>query len=161
MRILNSTKWPDSVLRDIIGFCNPSNVAGFDIAFKNSGWFHGRAWIQGYYRHERAMRSKGKDANDVPYIVIYIKHGVLPTTRYTKPTVYIERKKEGYLGTRQFTPHEDLVTLIAHELRHLWQAKISRGHRVWGARGQFSERDCDAYGIRMVRRWRREQRTQV
>jgi hypothetical protein len=50
---------------------------------------------------------------------------------------------------------EALVHLLAHELRHLWQAKVKRGYRVWGARGQFSERDADAYAIQMLRRWRR------
>lgn len=29
---------------------------------------------------------------------------------------------------------------------------------VWGARGRFSERDADAYAVRMVRAWRREHR---
>ena len=35
------------------------------------------------------------------------------------------------------------------------RARIPRGRRVWGARGQFSERDADAYAIRMLRAWRR------
>lgn len=51
---------------------------------------------------------------------------------------------------------EMLVYLMAHELRHLWQARVPRGRRVWGARGQFSERDACAYGIQKVRAWRRK-----
>lgn len=50
---------------------------------------------------------------------------------------------------------EGLVFVIAHELRHLWQARVPRGRRVWNARGQFSERDADAYAYRMLRAWRR------
>lgn len=50
---------------------------------------------------------------------------------------------------------EALVFVAAHELRHLWQAIVPRGRRVWGARGQYSERDCDAYALKMLRAWRR------
>lgn len=54
------------------------------------------------------------------------------------------------IGSRR----EALVVLLAHELRHLWQAQTTRG-RVYGARGRFSERDADAYALQMLRRFRR------
>jgi hypothetical protein len=54
-----------------------------------------------------------------------------------------------------FNAEEALVYVMAHELRHLWQALHPKGYRVWGARGQMSERDTDAYGLRMLRAWRR------
>jgi len=62
------------------------------------------------------------------------------------------------------------VHLLAHELRHLWQARnprhlnprhrwlaiIQRGRKVWeDTCGQFRERDADAYGIHKTREWRR------
>jgi hypothetical protein len=50
---------------------------------------------------------------------------------------------------------ELLVMILAHEVRHLWQADVPRGRRVWGSRGQYSERDADAYAIRLLRAWRR------
>ncbi len=53
----------------------------------------------------------------------------------------------------RFVKPSDVVT--AHELRHLWQAQHPKGWRVWGSRGQYSERDADAYAIRMLRAWRR------
>lgn len=37
------------------------------------------------------------------------------------------------------------------------QARVPKGRRVWGARGQFSERDADAYAIRTLRAWRRRE----
>lgn len=49
---------------------------------------------------------------------------------------------------------EALVYVLAHELRHQWQAIHPKGWRVWGARGQYSERDADAYAIKMLRNWR-------
>lgn len=61
----------------------------------------------------------------------------------------------GYLSCLLLTPQEALVNVIAHELRHAWQEKHKRG-RVWGARGEQSELDCDAYAIRKVRQWRRK-----
>jgi hypothetical protein len=66
------------------------------------------------------------------------------------------RKASGAnLASTEYTQEEAIVHLVAHELRHLWQAKVKKGHRVWGARGQYSERDCDAYAIGVVRHWRR------
>jgi hypothetical protein len=31
--------------------------------------------------------------------------------------------------------------------------KSEKANRVWGVRGQFSERDADAYAIRKIREW--------
>jgi hypothetical protein len=64
----------------------------------------------------------------------------------------------GYMTHDTFTDHESLLHVIAHELRHLWQKRVPKGRRVWRARGQFSERDADAYGTRIVRHWRRTSR---
>lgn len=61
----------------------------------------------------------------------------------------------GYLGMTVYSVYEQAVYLTAHELRHLWQHRHPKGYRVWGARGQYSERDADAYAIQMVRRYRR------
>jgi hypothetical protein len=60
------------------------------------------------------------------------------------------------LDVRAFSNIEAVVFLVAHELRHVWQGRIKKGRRVWGARGQYSERDADAYALRVLRRWRRE-----
>lgn len=66
------------------------------------------------------------------------------------------RKGVGYLPVPPLaSPIEALVYVAAHELRHLWQHDHTAG-KVWGARGQYSERDADAYAIRMLRKWRRE-----
>jgi hypothetical protein len=62
----------------------------------------------------------------------------------------------GYISQLTLSREEGLVSIAAHELRHLWQ-KNHPGKRgkVWGAKGQYSERDADAYAIRKVREWRR------
>lgn len=61
----------------------------------------------------------------------------------------------GYQGVTVYTPEEALLFVLAHELRHLWQYRVPRGGRVWGARWQYSERDADCYAIGVLRRWRR------
>lgn len=66
------------------------------------------------------------------------------------------KKGSGYISSYILSREEALVHVIAHELRHLWQAKVKKGHRVWGARGQFSDRDADAYAIKKTRGWRRQ-----
>lgn len=67
----------------------------------------------------------------------------------------------GYLPCTWGNRREALLYVVAHELRHLWQARVPRGRRVWGARGQFSERDADAWALRMLRRYRRGELEEV
>lgn len=139
MRLTNYTKFPTERLKEIIRFVKPSNVTKFDISFKNSSnGMKGKAYTQGCSYHDRCC----------PLVTIGV--AVRPP-RYPNVTDF----GKGYLRSVQFTLEEDVVHLVAHELRHLWQAKVPRGWRVWGARGQYSERDADAYAIRMTRAWRR------
>lgn len=69
---------------------------------------------------------------------------------------YVTTSEGAYLGCTMYTMKEVLVFIIAHELRHLWQMKHPRGYRVWGAKGQYSERDADAYALHKLREWRRK-----
>lgn len=151
MHITNYTKVPLELLKEIIDFCRPPQPDRFDIAFKNSDQFHGRAYVKGCSYHDRSSRKKGRVGKSrTPYVVI----NVPKFKRYRKPNVTDHGK--GYLRSVQFTFEEDIVHLVAHELRHLWQAKVPKGRRVWGARGVYSERDADAYAIARVRAWRIE-----
>ena len=50
---------------------------------------------------------------------------------------------DGYLPMAYGNRREALLAVLAHEMRHLWQASHARG-RVWGSRGRMSERDADA-----------------
>jgi hypothetical protein len=85
-----------------------------------------------------------------PFVVVRIaKTDERARRRVMKP------RRPGYLPHDYGSRVEALVFIMAHELRHLWQANHLRG-KVWGARGRFSERDADAYAIRMLRKFRRE-----
>lgn len=147
----------------MIRFATPPGVSGFDITFKNTrSGLRGRAYTHGTGYHVR----NGKRP---PLVVINVpvhfgpedkphhkRYAIAPGS--SNPRRELGRRRQacrGYMPGECFTEHEDLVDIIAHELRHLWQRRVPRGRRVWGARGQYSERDTDAYAIRVTRRWRR------
>lgn len=144
MRVVNTTTLDTALLRDVIRFVCPPGVAGFDVRLSNcsNGAFKGRAYPEGSSWHDRRATW---------FINLYIGPAAL-FPRTPRPPV-----RSGYLPTPWLRDQtEALVYLCAHELRHLWQGRVPRGRRVWGARGQYSERDTDAYAIRMLRAWRRE-----
>lgn len=134
MRLKNYTDIPSDTIREIIAAVRPGGISNFDVRVSNGRRFRGRAYHAGSGYHDTAA----------PFIVCAIpaeSHLVLPARGAYLPMV---------MGSRV----EQLVVLIAHELRHLWQAKHTRG-KVYGAKGRFSERDADAYALQMLRRFRR------
>jgi len=151
MKLINHTSVADELLREIIRFTCPPGVHGFDITFKNcAAGYRGRAYSQGTRYHTAKVAGRKVVRSRVPYIVIGRWDR---ETRFKKPYKFYQG--DGYLGVKVFSDEEALVHVVAHELRHLWQARVKSGRRVWGARGQFSERDADAYGLACVRKWRR------
>jgi len=144
MRLKNTTTIPPDVVRAIVRFTCPPGVAGYDVKVaplrSRGGTVKGRAYSRGSSYHATAA----------PFVNLYVREpGHFPCP--PKPPC-----RPGYLPMPYFASRvEALVYLAAHELRHLWQATHPRGRRVWGARGQFSERDADAYAIRLLRAWRR------
>jgi hypothetical protein len=134
MRLKNYTDVPDETIREIIRAVRPSGISNFDVRVGNGRHFRGRAYHVGSGYHETAA----------PYIVCAIP----------KKAHVIVKSYGGYLGMVMGSRIEQLIVLLAHELRHLWQAKHSRG-KFYGSKGRFSERDADAYALQMLRRYRR------
>jgi hypothetical protein len=135
MRIVNRTDLDRATIVEVLRFVAPPGVGAYEAevraAFDRSP-LHGRA-----YPSEWRVLLRIAPAAFFPY-------------RGHKPP------RGGYLGCPPLMDRlEALVFIAAHELRHLWHARVPRGRRVWGARGQFSERDADAYALRMLRAWRR------
>lgn len=147
MRLSNKTSVPDDLLRDIVRFVKPSGISKVDIEVRNTdyGWTVGYAYAHGCGYHYRATGSRAW----LVTIRIPKKHKRLPCVRHNGGA---------YLDHLLLDETEDIVGVIAHEFRHLWQKEHPKGWRVWGARGQYSERDADAYAIRMIRAWRRARR---
>lgn len=139
MRVKNYTDIPNETVRAIIRAVRPGGISNFDVRISNTPRTHwrGRAYWAGSGYHDRAC----------PFIVCSI-----PTADKFRPTW--SYGQGAYLRMPIGSRIEALIHIIAHELRHLWQAKHSRG-MVWGSRGRFSERDADAYALRMLRAYRR------
>lgn len=138
MRIKNSTTFTTAELREVIRFVKPNDVSNFDIHFKNcGGTFRGRAYTKGF----------GYRGNINPLVIVSIGKAEKFPLRI--------KANGAYLPVDLYSRIEALVLVTAHELRHLWQAQHPKGWRAWGSRGQYSERDADAYAIRTLRAWRR------
>jgi len=132
MKLRNTSETADDLIREMIRFCRPSGIANFTVTVTRTvrdG--NGRAF-------PRANR-------------------VLVRAPYNNDRLRPYPAVGAYLPMPAMTGTEKLLWLLAHELRHLWQHRVPRGRRVWGARGKFSERDADAYALRALRHWRRGQ----
>lgn len=138
----NYTDIPDTEVKAIYSAVCPSGLAAHDVAIKNHGrrGGRGRAYMGGSHYHDTRR----------PFVIVSVpKTDALSRLRRTGGN--------GYLPVTTGSRREVLVYILAHELRHLWQYKFKGKPRgmVYGARGRSSERDCDAYGLQMLRRYRR------
>jgi hypothetical protein len=141
MRIRNSTDFSVEKLREIIQVVRPPGISKFDVMVKNSrGSYAGRAYSAGSEYHDR----------DCPFIVVRIGKA----EEFPKKNYY--RFKKGAPDFWMLTREEGLVAVMAHELRHLYQAK-ARNRRGYfpKTRGKFSEVDADCYALNRLRAWRR------
>jgi hypothetical protein len=133
MKFENTTIIPDSFLRAVVRWSKPpivNRLRKVTVHNTSSGGIHGRggSWEIYIAIPERVAR--------ISYPQKLAYHGA-------------------YLGNVVYTLEEYLIDIIAHEMRHCWQTVMPRGRRVWGAKGQYSERDADAYALKMVRKYRR------
>lgn len=140
MKLKNHTDIDTELVRQIIRAVCPSGISRFDVRVSN---FNGRG-CRGRAYH----KGSGYHATADQFVVV----SIAPTEEKAR---YISKGGKGYLPSVYGSRLEALVFVLAHELRHLWQGKVKKGWRVWGAKGQFSERDADAYGLRMLRKYRR------
>jgi len=127
----------------MISFVRPPGISNFDVRISNSQTrdYRGCCYYNGSDFH----------ATSNPFIVVRIT----PNENYF-PIYTTYKKGKGYIDHLLLSREEAVILVTAHELRHLWHKKIAKGYRVWGARGQYSDRDADAYAIKKVREWRRK-----
>lgn len=132
MRLINRSRFPEELIRRVIRFVKPSGVTVSEYILTDAKHpYNGRFWGRG-----RVLVRIGPDK-----AFPYKSHGCAG---------------KGYIpGTWILSAEEAMVYVMAHECRHAWQKIHPRGYRVWGAKGKYSERDADAYAIRMLRAWRR------
>lgn len=139
MRLKNHTDLDSDWIRAVIRAVRPSGIRNFDVRVSNSAGRGacGSAYTKGSGYHDRAA----------PFLVVRVAKTDARARMIVKP-------QGGYLGAAYGDKKEAMLFVVAHELRHLWQAKHTRG-MVYGARGRYSERDADAYALRMLRQYRR------
>jgi hypothetical protein len=139
MRLKNTTNLPSDLVREVIRAVRPPGICNFDVRVSNSArCCGGRAYSFGSSYH---------DIRRTPFIVVRVaKTDAKARHRWGGGNGYLPR----VIGSRI----EGLLYVMAHELRHLWQSKHSRG-KVYGSRGRFSERDAVAYALRCLRHFRR------
>ena len=140
MRFTNTTNIPSDWVREIIRAVRPSGISNFDVRVSNCSHKRGKGKA---YTHGSSYHSTAN-----PFIVVY----VAKTDELARDLG--EWRKGGYLKYAVGSRREVLIAILSHELRHLWQAKHTRG-KVWGSKGRYSERDADAYAIQMLRKYRR------
>ena len=139
-RIANDSDFPTSFVRAAFNFCLPAGVTKIDVVFlepvaTGTGESSGQCWLNGVER------------NNFQRPFIYV--AVSKADRFPSPPQRTAWK-EGYLPEPYFASREEMaIYILAHELRHVWQ---------WRVHGGISERDACAYGIHILRRWRRSGR---
>lgn len=132
MKLTNFTDIPTDKVRELIRFACPPGVTRASIHLKN---------------HPTRVHAAGVTTPLSRSVSIKLPKAA------RQPPIPGGR---GYLPFPSMTRDETLLVYLAHELRHVWQFLHPSCNRVWGARGQYSERDADAYALRVLRRWRRE-----
>jgi hypothetical protein len=140
MKLKNHTDIPTDFIKEVIRFVRPSGISKFDVRVVNHVGTAGRGVAY--------PRGSGYLNTAPPFVIA----SIAPRKRFKR---YVATGSGGYLPIPIGSREEAIVVILAHELRHLWQHKVKRGRRVWGARGQFSERDADAYALHKLREWRR------
>lgn len=142
MRFKNTTRVPETLLREVIRFVCPSSVTNYSIWFKRAGGGKGVFFAGTAYRFRRHV---------VCRIPVYHKLA----KPYTGAGSFTTGR--GYIPWVAKTYEESLVALVAHEMRHLAQhLNPTLYKRTPYARGQYSEVDCDTYANKMILAWRAE-----
>ena len=139
MAFTNTSHLSTAYLRKIIRFCAPSGVTDLNFRFTGTP-----STGRGIYFWQRNLV--------VARLPVKVK---FPQYFNSNP------KGKGYLPVTLFDCDEIAVYIIAHELRHAWHKLHPKGYRIWGSRGQYSERDADAWAIQKVRAWRRSAPTEA
>jgi hypothetical protein len=161
----NTTRYSDTELEAILQFSMPPGIPDFDVTATKRfrDLFKGTCYPQGCRLHRvnpykpLIIVRVSDNERDFPY---WVERGSNPreSKRIAMNAISYSQynpRRRGYISTLLRNSRECLVYLIAHELRHLYQAKNKTGW-IYGSKGKrSSERDADAYAITKVRAWRK------
>lgn len=151
MKIENDTSYSKAEIRRFIAMARPPGTKITTVVVRNAGKHssgHGFAYT-------------GCNRNKIR---VWIPR------KSSKHVREIWKARKAYLGMAIGSRDEQLLMLLAHELRHLWQAQGTGNRKqryfstekpkprkgmVYGSKGRFSERDADAWALHKVRQYRR------
>jgi hypothetical protein len=131
VRVRNFTDLDAGLIRGIVRAVRPGGISRFTVQVNNTAY-------RGAHGHAKTLRG-----------IVVIK-----VARTDARARTVLKARGAYLPHTYGSRIEAFLFVLAHELRHLWQTAHKRG-RVWGSRGRYSERDADAYALRMLRAFRR------
>ena len=155
IKVVNCSCYPNSKIQEILKFVTPKDAQKLRAIVtvlnnKPGNCFSGSAQI----------------------ISQKLRLGIASKNRLKKILPY-RRPKDifqfGYQPMRLNNTDEILVHLFAHEIRHLWQAYLSKANWIFklkthyynGKRTHYSkqqEKDADLYSLRKLKQWRRSHR---
>jgi hypothetical protein len=151
------------LIKEVISFVRPSGISNFDVMIKNSGdsRLAGRAYTSGNCSYH---------ASNDPFIVCRPKAEPKKVNGFSgsinNPISWIVTNYPQTLTTYQIghlkgkrywlaNQTEALVYILAHELRHIWQAKMKNKKGYYPkSRGRFSEIDTEGFALTKLRAWR-------
>ncbi len=148
-RLINKTKIPREKIHEFIKFCCPKGVNGFSISMLNADDYTALDGI--------TFTAKNK-------IKIWVGFNKLPRMSNEKTL-----KKVGYTPIYLIKNEDELIlSVISHELRHLWQMNVSGKNFVngkvckyidWGNKKRTTvykmESDACRYAKKMLNKYRR------
>jgi hypothetical protein len=189
IRLRNTTDIPDQKIREIIRFTQAASTEldNFSVNVTNSnknvfcGSFYNIINTKTNLQTPKIIVRITKNENKFPFysnnipekpIKLFFEKLGKRTGKYQRwyakryvPDLKKRKNTGGYINCLLLSREEAVILVMAHELRHLWQMNhYTRGSqgkegRVWGSKGQYSNRDADAYAIRKIREWRRKHST--
>lgn len=135
--IIKNVRLPKTKIEKIICFVTPKGLKLPAIIIKPA---RGEWLIDGiYYANDHEILLKVAKYSDFPF----------------KMTVSKKEKKKGYMdGFSLKNKQEALVYLLAHEIRHVWQAKHPTAKRMGRRKNKYSESDADIYAVNKLNQWR-------
>lgn len=166
----NTTDFTEYQIAEMLTSALPGAVPNFDLTVSNR---HADRYRGTCYPYGCSLR----DDPDKPLIIARVTadESAFPLWTVDAPTAETDQergrrrlaaesgrrvRRRGYIRMLLRNREECLLYILAHELKHLKQRDIKSGW-IWGSRGKrYSERDADAFAIRVVRAWRRRKARQ-
>lgn len=166
VNIRNTTSFTEDQISEMLTSALPGVVPDFDLTVSNrhTDRYHGTCYPYGCNLRkdpDKPLIIARVTADDTAFPMWTVDPGIADQDeedlglRRLAAEGSRRLRRRGYIRTLLRSRQECLLYILAHELKHLKQ-RDSKSGWIWGSRGKrYSERDADAFAIRVVRAWRR------